>query len=587
MSERSDIEQVWGEIVGDAFTPSQPVPPPPEFAGAIDEEMQSRPSARLPLHVVPLSGPDSDALPIEVAERPSASRASNGATRSPAQRRSATRRPQSEADALAAPQVQVADPVVAVDVRPRRRKLPPTMRTAAVRVEDDLDVALFEVAQTGPYAVVPAEEIVELDVTDLDVEGHPALAEADGRAVIEVDLDDVVDHDDAVVAGEIDIKDPSAALRAPDPIARSAAIANAMRGATVRVPLVPERKVKTAVPSAVPSTALGKPSTVRVVAVSPVEPVRARTPVPTTAAVPAQPIVAPTPAPVAAVPPPSDPSLERAPSSSVSLRRIALGEHVVAPKRRIPWMWVAGAAAVALGAIAIAAAVDDDAAPEAAAASAQRVVASTAEPEPPSRAPTPVEAPAPTQPEVVDTPSSAPAATPEDEASEPVANDPAPTADRQPAVDDAKHAAGLAYVAAVERYEQDRSNEALEAMVSAACAMDDGPRARSAFRKLRGGDQRSRVMVACRERGIDLWARVDGPTAGELLVVAQRQLDEGDYEHALQTARESNHVARNYGALMVMGIAQCKLGRPAEAEALERHLPPRMRRDLQIACAKS
>ena len=37
MSERSDIEEVWGEIVGDAFTPSHPLPPPPEFAGAIDE----------------------------------------------------------------------------------------------------------------------------------------------------------------------------------------------------------------------------------------------------------------------------------------------------------------------------------------------------------------------------------------------------------------------------------------------------------------------------------------------------------------------------------------------------------------------
>ena len=67
MSHRSDSEDVWDELVGDAFTPSGPLPPPPEFAGAIDEEMQARPSARLPLHVVPMSGPDSDAVPIEPA----------------------------------------------------------------------------------------------------------------------------------------------------------------------------------------------------------------------------------------------------------------------------------------------------------------------------------------------------------------------------------------------------------------------------------------------------------------------------------------------------------------------------------------
>src|SRR5687767_12316366 len=181
--------------------------------------MQVRPSARLPLHVVPLSGPDSDALPIvpsRAHEEPPASRAKKVDVR---------RRPQTEADSVAAPQaVVVADPVVAVDLRQRKA---PTLRTGPVPREDELDVVLFEVAQTGPHAAVSTDEIVELDVTDLDVD---VIDAAEVRAVIDVDLVD--EDEEGAVAGVIDLADPSSAPRTDGPraLARSAAIANAMRG---------------------------------------------------------------------------------------------------------------------------------------------------------------------------------------------------------------------------------------------------------------------------------------------------------------------------------------------------------------------
>jgi len=575
VSQQKDIENAWEQLVGDAFTPAQPLPPPPEFAGAIDEEMQARASARLPLHVVPLSGPDSDAIPIEVVERHGCERPA-----SRARKVDVVRRPQTEADAMAAPQAEVmADPVVEVDVRRRKRRLAPTMRTSAVPVDDELDVALFELAQTGPHAAVPADEIVELDVGDLDIEE----IDADGRAVLDVDLvddhDDQDEDDESAVAGVIDLADSGALPRGPGGArasSRSTAIANAMRGATVRVPSVHERKVKTSMVS-VSRVHPGKAATVKTgaVALAQAEP----STMPVQAAAIAEPVPF---AVVPAVQPTPLPSPVRVPlaasssSSMMMMRRAVVGERVVAPKRG-PFTWVVGAIVLSVVGIGIAALTAGGGTKGSKPAPAEaRVVAAA---EVPAEMPAPAIAPAPPV-EPVPT-----AVAPSDASARAPA--PADAPSQQAETEEPHREAGLAYVAAVERYEADHSNEAVEAMVSAACAMDDGPRARSAFRKLRGGDQRSRVMIACRDRGIDLWARVDGPTAGELLVVAQRQLAEGDLVHALETARESNHVSRSNGALLVMGIVQCRLGHAEEAAELERHLPPRMRTDLETACAGS
>jgi hypothetical protein len=586
VSQQNDIENVWEQLVGDAFTPAQPLPPPPEFAGAVDEEMQARASARLPLHVVPLSGPDSDALPIEVVERPESD------TPAPRARKvDVVRRPQTEADAMAAPQSEVmADPVVEVDVRRRKRRLAPTMRTSAVPVDDELDVALFELARTGPHATVPVDEIVELDVGDLDIEE----LEADGRAVLDVDL--VSDHappgleeleeddeDDSTVAGVIDLAEPSAAPRGSGDArasTRSAAIANAMRGATVRVPLVPERKVRVSVSSA----PRGKASTVKTaaVALAQAEPMQmsAIDPVPMALVPAAMPVVQPTPPPL----PVRVPLAPSSSSSSMMMRRVAVGGRVVAP-RRGTFTWVVGAVVIALVGIGIAALTAGGGSKGPKPTPAEAGVVASARPTAPAEAAPPAIEPPAVRPADPATPANTIAPAPSDASARAPAPSVAPP--QQAETEEPHREAGLAYVAAVERYEADHSNEAVEAMVSAACAMDDGPRARSAFRKLRGGDQRSRVMIACRDRGIDLWARVDGPTASELLVVAQRQLAEGDLVHALETARESNHVARNNGALLVMGIVECRLGNAEEAAELERHLPPRMRTELETACAGS
>jgi hypothetical protein len=640
VSHQTDSEDVWDELVGDAFTPSGPLPPPPEFAGAIDEEMQARPSARLPLHVVPMSGPDSDAVPIESAGLQAPSLRTPVKPATPV-RRPVVRRPQTEADAVAAPQTEVAmDGVVEVEVGRRRVS---TLRTGTVRPQDDLDVVLFEVAQTGPHATVAAglraeavdveagfgafaDDVVELDIADLDVDDD--LPGDDGRAVVELELaeaDDIVGpmgpEEDNVVAGEIDLSGPVAAPRGGDPtraLVRSAAIAHAMRGATVRVPLVPERKVKTAIGSvsssrpprgslhpakantirtgvivsAVSSSDAAvpprKPITVKTAAVAPSAGPVKRTTLRTVAV--AAKVVEPAAVPVAVVDAPAmrlsagpcapaGPSVTPAPArsgvhsagSSVSLRRIVIGQSVVTtPRSKLAW--VGGAAAVALAALLVAVLRGDDAAAPEPVADAPAVVAVDEPSRPTSSHPSVAEEGSPTQ--------SGASAEPAAERVQPQVDPATPSAEEE-----ARNAAGQAYVAAAARYEAEHSNDALEAMVEAACEMDDGPRARTAYRKLRGADPRSRAMLFCRPLGIDLWARGNGFTASEMLRVAQRQLAAGDTAEALESARESNRLGRSNEALVVMGIALCKLGRVGEIAELQRHLPASALTDVETACA--
>lgn len=122
------------------------------------------------------------------------------------------------------------------------------------------------------------------------------------------------------------------------------------------------------------------------------------------------------------------------------------------------------------------------------------------------------------------------------------------------------------------RYERDRSQEALETMATAACALDDGVKARAAFRKLTGGDVRKRVMIACRSSAIDLNATTDQPTPAELLRAAERALDAGDHETAVTLARKSNRLERSQAAVYIIALAECAAGDKEKAASMRRHL---------------
>src|SRR5690606_28214929 len=88
----------------------------------------------------------------------------------------------------------------------------------------------------------------------------------------------------------------------------------------------------------------------------------------------------------------------------------------------------------------------------------------------------------------------------EDDLAPPEADDPTPPAP-EPSRSSTPVVSGdpeAAYAEAEKAYAADRSNEALEQMALAACEMLDGPKARSAYRKLRGSEPRSRIMKACK-----------------------------------------------------------------------------------------
>lgn len=130
-----------------------------------------------------------------------------------------------------------------------------------------------------------------------------------------------------------------------------------------------------------------------------------------------------------------------------------------------------------------------------------------------------------------------------------------------------------------------RDNDALQLMVAAACAMDDGKLARDAFHSLAGPQTRAAVYVQCRRRGIDLRARTRGYTASELLIRARHAAAAGDHDRARTLARESVALARTADAMVLVGASACRLGKRAEAQ----RLLPRLHRDeqaeLRDACA--
>jgi hypothetical protein len=140
------------------------------------------------------------------------------------------------------------------------------------------------------------------------------------------------------------------------------------------------------------------------------------------------------------------------------------------------------------------------------------------------------------------------------------------------------------YAAANEEYRASKSPRALETMALAACRMDDGAKARSAYRKMREREGRKKVFWECRATEIDLSWAGSGYTPGELVRLATRALDTGDAETALDLARTSNETDRSDAALLVMGRAYCALDRAPKAARLLRHLTKASRQRLTDAC---
>ncbi len=163
-----------------------------------------------------------------------------------------------------------------------------------------------------------------------------------------------------------------------------------------------------------------------------------------------------------------------------------------------------------------------------------------------------------------------------------------PTPDPEPAAAPSPAAATPApeaiYAAAAKRYEQDASNEALLDMTLAACELRDGPDARTAFRKLVGSKARSKAVLECRERGIDLNAQGQGFTAAELAEQAQAAYDDGDATEALELARQSNRTERNQHALMLIVESHCQLSQAEAAEKMLRHIAKKNRDIVSAAC---
>lgn len=179
---------------------------------------------------------------------------------------------------------------------------------------------------------------------------------------------------------------------------------------------------------------------------------------------------------------------------------------------------------------------------------------------------------------------------PEDEPEEIVEEEPededAVEADDEPAseISAVDPGASKRYADAAAQYESTNDQESLEMMATSACAMDDGVKARSAFRKLVGGDRRSRVMVDCRERGVDVSAKGDGPTPAEMLRQAERALAAGDADKAEELARDSNRLERTQEAILLTAVAACAGGRVDRAVSLRRHLSSANRKTLKARC---
>lgn len=142
------------------------------------------------------------------------------------------------------------------------------------------------------------------------------------------------------------------------------------------------------------------------------------------------------------------------------------------------------------------------------------------------------------------------------------------------------------YAAAIARYDEDPNNDALLDVTLAACALEKGPDARTAFRKLVGSKPRSTAVIECREHGVDVSADVEGYTAAELADQAQAAFDAGKLTEALELAKESNKTERNQPALGLIVRAHCRAKDKAAAKKMMRHISKKHRRTIIQACAE-
>jgi hypothetical protein len=140
------------------------------------------------------------------------------------------------------------------------------------------------------------------------------------------------------------------------------------------------------------------------------------------------------------------------------------------------------------------------------------------------------------------------------------------------------------YKAAAAEFAATGSQESLLAMATAACALGDGPRARAAFRKLVGKSLRTKAIVACRTSRVDVSSTVDGYTGPELLAQARAALADGDAKIAYDKAHASNKVERSSEAVLLKGLAACKLGDGEQSERLLPHVSIKDRPKLRDGC---
>ena len=127
-------------------------------------------------------------------------------------------------------------------------------------------------------------------------------------------------------------------------------------------------------------------------------------------------------------------------------------------------------------------------------------------------------------------------------------------------------------------------NVSVRVMAIAACELQDGALARSAFRKLKGPDVRAEVFAVCRTRAVDVRSNVDGYTPAELVVKATRALEQGEYEQAYEFAKSSNKLKHTSAAMAIMATAACHKHDADEAVHLSGMLPKARKQEVLDAC---
>ncbi|HWB75610.1 MAG TPA: hypothetical protein VG755_11665 [Nannocystaceae bacterium] len=144
-----------------------------------------------------------------------------------------------------------------------------------------------------------------------------------------------------------------------------------------------------------------------------------------------------------------------------------------------------------------------------------------------------------------------------------------------------------AHALARRSWDAEHDNAAVRVMAIAACELQDGALARSAFRKLKGPDVRSEVYAACRKRAVDVRSNIDGYTPAELVVKATRALEQGEHDQAYELAKSSNKLEHTSAAMGIMAMAACHKHDADEAAHLVGMLTKARKQEVLAACKAS